>query len=111
MRSFTRSGLEAPVFMLGYFAASGMVLRAISPPFGKYIAWEQKLEGEFRYSHSRVIAHSEEIAFYQGAERELGVVNGAFEKIMAHARKVFRLRFVNGIFDSVLVKYCATQLA
>lgn len=75
------------------------------------IAIEQNLEGEFRYTHSRIIAHSEEIAFYDGAKKERDVANGAFDRIFRHANRVFLLRFANGIIDSVLVKYCATQLA
>ena len=63
-------GAEAPLMMLAYFMTSGLFLRAISPPFGKYTAIEQNLEGELRYNHSRIIAHSEEIAFYRGAEGE-----------------------------------------
>lgn len=39
------------------------------------------------------------------------MVNNTFEKISDHVRKVYTLRFVNGIFDSVLVKYCATMTA
>lgn len=104
-------GLEAPFMMLAYFATSGLVLRAISPPFGKYTAIEQNLEGELRYNHSRIIAHSEEIAFYRGGEREKQIANETFKRIKSHLRKVFLLRFSNGIIDSVLVKYCATQLA
>lgn len=75
------------------------------------IAIEQNLEGEFRYNHSRIIAHSEEIAFYSGAEKERAVANATFQKIVDHTNRVFLLRFANGIVDSVLVKYCATQLA
>lgn len=30
-------GLDAPVYMVGYFFTSGMFLRGISPPFGKCI--------------------------------------------------------------------------
>ena len=104
-------GTEAPLAMLSYFFASGMILRTISPPFGRFAAKEQSLEGEFRHSHSRLIGHSEEIAFYGGAEREKEIVNGSFQKIVDHANRVFFLRFGNGIIDSVLVKYCATQLA
>ncbi|KAG0265862.1 ATP-binding cassette sub- D member 3 [Actinomortierella ambigua] len=104
-------GREAPFYMIGYFFLSGMALRAISPPFGKYTAQEQKLEGDFRFNHSRIIAHSEEIAFYNGAEREKQGVNNSFDKIVRHVRKVYTLRFANGIFDSVLVKYCATMTA
>ncbi|KAI9282369.1 ABC transporter transmembrane region 2-domain-containing protein [Sporodiniella umbellata] len=104
-------GNEAPFFMIGYFVLSGVLLRAFSPPFGRYTAAEQKLEGDFRFAHSRIITHSEEIAFYRGGEREKEVVNSAFEKISDHVRKVYTLRFLNGIFDSVLVKYCATMTA
>lgn len=104
-------GAESPLLMLGYFATSGWILRAISPPFGKYTAKEQALEGEFRYAHSRVIAHSEEIAFYRGADKERSLLDRVFEKIMLHSQRVHFLRFANGIVDSVLVKYCATQLA
>ncbi|KAI9283730.1 ABC transporter transmembrane region 2-domain-containing protein [Umbelopsis sp. AD052] len=104
-------GGEAPVFMIAYFVMSGIILRAFSPPFGKYTAIEQKLEGDFRFTHSRIIAHSEEIAFYGGGQREKEVVESSFRKISRHIRKVYTLRFVNGIFDSVLVKYCATMTA
>ncbi|GJJ77854.1 ATP-binding cassette, subfamily D (ALD), member 3 [Entomortierella parvispora] len=104
-------GTEAPFYMIGYFFMSGIALRAISPPFGKYTAQEQKLEGDFRFTHSRIIAHSEEIAFYNGAEREKEGVNNSFEKIVRHVRKVYTMRFANGILDSVLVKYCATMTA
>lgn len=104
-------GSEAPLAMLSYFFASGMILRSISPPFGRFAAKEQSLEGEFRHTHSRLIGHSEEIAFYGGAEREKQIANSSFQKILEHANRVFFLRFGNGIIDSVLVKYCATQLA
>ncbi|KAI8358331.1 ABC transporter transmembrane region 2-domain-containing protein [Mortierella sp. GBAus27b] len=104
-------GGEAPFYMIGYFFLSGVALRALSPPFGKYTAIEQKLEGDFRFAHSRIIAHSEEIAFYNGAAREKEGVNSAFDKIARHVRKVYTMRFANGILDSVLVKYCATMTA
>nr|CAG8573442.1 2616_t:CDS:10 [Entrophospora candida] len=100
-----------PLYMIVYFVSSGLLLRAMSPPFGKFTAIEQKLEGDFRFTHSRIITHSEEIAFYGGNNREKAVVNGSFDKIVRHVKKIYRLRFFNGIIDSVLVKYCATMTA
>jgi ATP-binding cassette subfamily D (ALD) long-chain fatty acid import protein len=32
---------------------SAAVLRALTPPFGRYVAEEGRLEGEFRFVHSR----------------------------------------------------------
>ncbi|KAI3646141.1 hypothetical protein MP228_009069 [Amoeboaphelidium protococcarum] len=104
-------GGESPLIMVSYFLASGVFLRVISPPFGKYTAQEQKLEGDFRFTHSRIITHAEEIAFYRGSEREKTFVNQSFRRILEHLYKVNVLRFANGILDSVAVKYCATILA
>src|SRR5690606_2519798 len=72
-------GSTAPFMMVSYFLVAGAALRAISPPFGKYTAQEQKLEGDFRFHHARIITHAEEIAFYGGHERERGVINSSFD--------------------------------
>ncbi|KAL1920270.1 uncharacterized protein VTP21DRAFT_1416 [Calcarisporiella thermophila] len=104
-------GKEAPIYIVGYFFASAAFMRAFSPHFGKYTAQEQKLEGDYRFSHSRIITHSEEIAFYRGGMREKNIANESFDRIARHVRKVYLLRFFNGIFDSIMVKYLATMTA
>src|ERR1700759_4368517 len=45
---------------------SANLMRALTPPFGKYVADEAKLEGEFRDQHNRLIENSEEMAVYAG---------------------------------------------
>ncbi|KAG9283947.1 hypothetical protein G9A89_005454 [Geosiphon pyriformis] len=95
-------GREAPIYMITYFLLSGSILRAMSPPFRKLNAIEQKFEGDFRFTHSRIMTYSEEIAFYGGGEREKSLVNSSFDKILRHVKKIYRLRFANGILDSVL---------
>ena len=49
---------------------SANIMRALTPPFGKYVADEARLEGEFRFQHTRLIDYSEEIALYGGHEAE-----------------------------------------
>ncbi|KAI8085114.1 ABC transporter transmembrane region 2-domain-containing protein [Halteromyces radiatus] len=103
-------GNESPIYIIAYFVLSGVLLRTFSPPFGRYAAIEQKLEDDFRLGHAHIISHTESVVF-DGGERQKEVVNNSFQKIVNHVRKVYTLRFLNGIFDSVLVKYCATITA
>jgi len=56
--------------MSGFYLATGVLLRLVTPPFGKLAAEEGKLEGEFRFAHSRIITNAEEIAFYGGQKAE-----------------------------------------
>lgn len=101
-------GLSGPMAMIVYFSGCSLILRAIQPPFGALTSEEQRLEGEYRLHHSRLIAHSEEIGFYGGAKREKLYINMAFNRVVQLMHKIFRLRFWNGIWDSLLVKYMAT---
>lgn len=108
-RRLSRSlGPSGPLAMISYFAVCSIILRTIQPPFGELAANEQRLEGEFRNHHSRLITHSEEIAFFRGGGREKIFINHAFDNLVAHLKRVFAARWRNGFIDSILVKYVAT---
>lgn len=101
-------GLGAPVLMLGYLVASGTALTWLRRPTGRFTVNEQRLEGEFRYVNSRLTTHSEEVAFYQGNEREREVLEGTFARLLGMLRRAQQFRFSLGVVDSVVAKYLAT---
>jgi len=100
-------GWEGPAIMVAWYFISGMIIRFISPPFGKLTAIEQKLEGEYRAKHTDLLNHSEEVAFYSGSEWEKKKINAKFYELLNHVKYVLAKKFWMGIFDSMLVKYGA----
>lgn len=103
-------GLRGPLMMYLYYFISSILLRAIMPPFAKLTAEQQKLEGDFRYVHSRLINYSEEIAFYSGNKKEKNFMNRVFDKLYNHSKGIFQKQASLGVFDSWLVKYGATMI-
>lgn len=101
-------GPQGPILMISYFGLCSAILQALQPPFGQLAAEEQKLEGEYRLHHSRLITHSEEIAFFRGGPREKQYINTAFNNVVAHLKRVFATRWRIGVIDAILVKYIAT---
>jgi ATP-binding cassette subfamily D (ALD) protein 3 len=68
-------GVQGPLATLGWYLISGIIIRFISPEFGKLTAQEQKHEGDYRNTHSEILNHSEEIAFLRGHEWEKRLLN------------------------------------
>lgn len=62
---------------------SGFALTYLRRPTGKMTVIEQKLEGEYRYINSRLITNSEEIAFYNGNNREKLIMFASFNKLVS----------------------------
>jgi ATP-binding cassette subfamily D (ALD) protein 3 len=71
-------GWTGPIIVVAWYLFSGLMLKFISPPFGKLIAAEQRLEGEYRASHTDLVHHAEEIAFFRGNEWEKTRINNIF---------------------------------
>jgi ATP-binding cassette subfamily D (ALD) long-chain fatty acid import protein len=78
---------------------SANVMRALTPPFGKYVADEARLEGEFRFEHSRVIDYSEEIALYNGHEAEKDTLDKGYFTLIKHVNCMLS---PNPVFETVL---------
>ncbi|KAL8797102.1 MAG: hypothetical protein Q9195_000569 [Heterodermia aff. obscurata] len=104
--SLSRSvGGEALFMMSLLVQLSANVMRALTPPFGKYVAEEAKLEGEFRFQHSRLIDYSEEIALYHGHEAEKDTLDKGYFTLIKHVNRILRRRLYHGVMEDFVIKY------
>ncbi|ORY11582.1 ATP-binding cassette protein [Clohesyomyces aquaticus] len=98
-------GGEGLFFMSLLVQISANVMRALTPPFGKYVADEARLEGEFRFQHSRLIDYSEEIALYHGHEAEKDTLDKGYFTLIKHVNRILRRRFYHGVMEDFVIKY------
>ncbi|KAJ9658697.1 ATP-binding cassette long-chain fatty acid transporter pxa2 [Neophaeococcomyces mojaviensis] len=84
---------------------SANVMRALTPPFGKYVAEEARLEGEFRFQHTRLIDYSEEIALYGGHEAEKDGLDKGYFTLIKHVNRILRRRFYHAFMEDFVIKY------
>ncbi|KAK7183815.1 ATP-binding cassette sub-family D member 2 [Paraphaeosphaeria sporulosa] len=104
--SLSRSvGGEGLFFMSLLVQLSASVMRALTPPFGKYVADEARLEGEFRFQHSRLIDYSEEVALYHGHEAEKDTLDKGYFTLIKHVNRILRRRFYHGVMEDFVIKY------
>jgi len=104
--SLSRSvGGEGLFFMSLIVQVSANVMRALTPPFGKYVADEARLEGEFRFQHSRLIDYSEEVALYSGHEAEKDTLDKGYFTLIRHVNRVIRRKFLHGFMEDFVIKY------
>jgi len=52
-------GWYGPSSVFIWYLMSGILIKYISPAFGKLTAVEQRLEGEYRACHTGIVHHSE----------------------------------------------------
>ncbi|KAF5007541.1 hypothetical protein FDECE_6132 [Fusarium decemcellulare] len=98
-------GGEGVVFMSLLVQLSANVMRALTPPFGKYVADEARLEGEFRFQHSRLIDYSEEVALYGGHYAEKDTLDKGYFTLIKHVNYILRRRFYHGFMEDFVIKY------
>uniref|UniRef100_A0A915AA99 ATP-binding cassette sub-family D member 3 n=1 Tax=Parascaris univalens TaxID=6257 RepID=A0A915AA99_PARUN len=101
-------GFQAPSRLFIYLVVSGLCLTYLRRPIARLTVIEQQREGEFRFLNSRLIMNSEEVAFYQGNERERSTILSSFDRLISHLRLLIVFRFSLGFLDNIVAKYCAT---
>ncbi|XP_037091738.1 ATP-binding cassette sub-family D member 3-like [Pollicipes pollicipes] len=107
-RLSARLGREVPLYMIAYLVVSGLFLTNLRRPVGSMTVKEQKLEGEYRFVNSRLITNCEEVAFYQGSQREKVTLNSEFNKLVDHMKTLLHFKFSIGFVDNIIAKYLAT---
>lgn len=90
--------------LTGYFSTA-VVLRKISPPFGKLKAVEGKKEGDFRGLHSRLLANAEEISFYGGADIERVFLMRSFKDLLRWMEGIYNMKIRYNILEDIILKY------
>ncbi|KAK3906112.1 ABC transporter transmembrane region 2-domain-containing protein [Staphylotrichum tortipilum] len=104
--SLSRSvGGEGVVFMALLVQLSSAFMRALTPPFGKFTADQGRLEGEFRFQHSRLIDYAEEVALYAGQAAEKDTLDKGYFTLIKHVNYLIRRRFYHGIMEDYVIKY------
>ncbi|KAF8433308.1 ABC transporter transmembrane region 2-domain-containing protein [Terfezia claveryi] len=98
-------GGEGLFFMSLLVQISANIMRALTPPFGKYVAEEARLEGDFRFQHSRLINYSEEVALFSGHESEKISVDKSYFTLIKHVNYILRKRLYHGMMEDFVIKY------
>ena len=104
--SLSRSVGGESLFMMSLMIQlSANVMRVLTPPFGKYVAEEARLEGEFRFQHSRLIEYSEEVALYNGHEAEKDTLDKGYFTLIKYVNRILRRRFYHAFMEDFVIKY------
>jgi len=103
-------GLKAPIVLFAYYISMGIIKVSLltAMRIRHHTKRQSELAGIYRTAHSRLITYSEEIAFFEGAEREKQIISKLFDDLFQHSTYVNRLHGLNGILDQYLTKYGAS---
>lgn len=92
--------------MLTYLVLAGGFLTHLRKPISQLTVKEQRLEGEYRHIHSRLITNSEEVSFYQGSSREKLTLLASFHKVVnIFLYSSTKINFLHVFYDLRLFGY------
>ncbi|POW21073.1 hypothetical protein PSHT_02819 [Puccinia striiformis] len=94
-------GLEGLIGLTVIVQASAALLRAVTPSFGRYASEEQRLEGEFRFTHSRLIENSEEFRFII----EKNIIERSYFSLIKHINWTYKVRLWHGMVEDGIIKW------
>ena len=102
---FRSLGPVALTGLLINYLCTAILLRTLSPPFGKLKAVEGRREGDFRNSHARLVANAEEVAFYGGSDTEKIFLDKRFRELRSWMEGIYGLKIRYNILEDFVLKY------
>ena len=94
-------GYSRPLALFASQIIITSVLRSISPRLGPMVAREAALEGGFRHTHARLIAHAEEIALLDGGKREVEILDEGLDNLVVTQRWHALQRIRKSVADNI----------
>lgn len=98
-------GAEGLIALTVIVQASAALLKYATPPFGRYAAEEQRLEGEYRFAHTRLLEHAEEVSLLRGAQTEKNIIERTYFSLIKHVNRVLRMRMAYALVEEGIVKW------
>ncbi|GAA5936592.1 uncharacterized protein JCM15063_001932 [Sporobolomyces koalae] len=98
-------GAEGLIALTIVVQASAALLKWATPPFGRYAATSAALEGSYRFAHTRLLEHAEEIALLRGSETEKNLIERTYFALVKHINRTFRMRMLYSIVEEGIVKW------
>lgn len=97
--------ITGPILITSVVIVSALILRLVSPKFGHLVAQEAEKKGYLRHVHSRLVANSEEIAFYGGHKVEQSHLRSAYRALVRHLQHMFGVKLWFVMLEQFLMKY------
>uniref|UniRef100_T1IMI5 ABC transporter domain-containing protein n=1 Tax=Strigamia maritima TaxID=126957 RepID=T1IMI5_STRMM len=104
-KSMGAAVLPGPMLAGTVIAITALILRSVSPKFGKLVAEEAERKGHLQYVHSRLIANAEEIAFYGGHHVELVHLRKIYQALIAQMNLICKQKLWYIMLEQFLLKY------
>ena len=101
-------GSTGPMGMYSWFLVATTISARVLPSYGRLMAKQQALEGDYRYRHAKLIDNAEMVAFLGGEKPERSVLDHSFQEIHRHVTGALLWKGYAGVVTGYVTKYFAS---